>query len=245
MAKVRISAIIFLIIELFLYYLILTAGGDVLVYSSFFSIVGCFLYALFWGKDRLFIAGLACTVGADFCLVVLSPVRRLWGMVFFLVAQSLYALRLHRNRPNRTLLIARGVLSVLAILVTFLVLKRNTDWLSIISIYYYVNLIMNIIVSFTQFRQNRLLPMGLVCFLLCDTVIGLQVAAGAYLPISEGNWLHDLIFMDFNLAWFFYLPSQITLALTATKHAKAFPLGGRCPEGADEGYAAGFSKHFR
>ena len=209
--------IIFLIAELFLYYLILTAGGDVLVYSSFFSIVGCFLYALFWGKDRLFIAGLACTVGADFCLVVLSPVRRLWGMVFFLGAQSLYALRFHWNRPNRGLLIARGILTALAIIVTAMVLKGSTDALAIVSMCYYVNLIMNIIVAFTQFGGNKLLPVGLVLFLLCDTVIGLQVAAGAYLPIYEGSWLHDLIFMDFNLAWFFYLPSQIIIALNATK----------------------------
>lgn len=215
--KLHFPLCIFLFIELFLYYLILTAGGDLLVYSSFISIVICFLYALLIGKDRLFIGGLACTVGADFCLVICSPVQRLWGMVFFLVAQSLYAIRLHLNGPNRGLLIGRGILTMLAVTVTFIVLKGGTDALAVVSMCYYVNLIMNIVAAFTQFRGNRLLPIGLVLFLLCDTVIGLQVAAGTYLPIAEGSWLYELIFMNFNLAWFFYLPSQVIIALNSSK----------------------------
>lgn len=214
--KSRIPLGIFLTVELILYYFILTASGDLLVYSSFFAIVVCFLYALIWRQDWLMIGGLACTVGADFCLVVLSPIQQLWGMVFFLGAQSLYALRLHRNQPNRGILIARGTLSVAAIAVTCLVLKEKTDSLALVSMCYYVNLILNLAAACCQYRQNRLLPFGFLCFLLCDTVIGLQVAAGGYLPILPGSLLHSLIFPAFNLAWFFYLPSQVILSITAS-----------------------------
>jgi hypothetical protein len=48
-------------------------------------------------------------------------------------------------------------------------------------------------------------------------VIGLQVAAQGYLPIEEGTLLHRILFMNFNLSWFFYLPSQVLIALTSTK----------------------------
>ena len=50
--------------------------------------------------------------------------------------------------------------------------------------------------------------------MLCDTVIGLQVASGAYLPIAEGSILYRIIFMDFFLSWFFYLPSQVLITLS-------------------------------
>ena len=66
-------------------------------------------------------------------------------------------------------------------------------------------------------RGNLLVGSSYVSILLCDTVIGLQVAAGGYLPIGEGSLLHKIIFMDFFLSWFFYLPSQILIALSATR----------------------------
>lgn len=208
--------------EAFLYGIILTSGGDLLVYSCFSSIVICFVHALIHVKqgDKLLIAGLACTVMADLCLVVWSPVQRLWGMVFFLAAQSLYAIRLHRQIRSNALLIIRISLTVIALAVTMIVLKDATDALALVSLCYYANLIMNIVTAFTDFRSNKLLSIGFVLFLLCDTVIGLQVACGGYLPIEDGSLLHQIIFMPFNLAWFFYLPSQVLISLSAKKHGK-------------------------
>ena len=54
---------------------------------------------------------------------------------------------------------------------------------------------------------------ALVLFLLCDTVIGLQVMGGMYLPIDDGSLLSRILYPGFNLAWLFYLPSQVLLAL--------------------------------
>lgn len=215
--KQQINLWAFLLVELILYYFILTAGGTTLVVSSFVSILLCFLYSLtdLRNRDAFFIGALACTVGADFCLVVCSPIEQLWGMVFFLTAQTLYAIRLHRSCTSKPLLPVRVVLILCAGAVTVLILKQKTDALALISLAYYANLIMNIVVSLTLFRQNRLLPIGFVLFLLCDTVIGLQMACGVYLPISESSLLYRIIFIDFNLAWFFYLPSQVLIALSS------------------------------
>lgn len=211
----------FLLLELVLYILILTAGGDLLVISSYGAIVICFLYALanLDRGNRLLAAGLACTVAADFFLVVCSPIQQLWGMVFFLAAQTLYAVMLHRQHKSKPLLFLRILLSAVAITVTFAVLRDKTDILALISICYYANLIMNIAAAFSRFRENRLLAVGFVLFLLCDTVIGLQVASGGYLPIRENSLLYKILFVDFNLSWFFYLPSQVCIALSC-KYAR-------------------------
>lgn len=218
-------SVAFLIVEAFLYGIILTSGGDLLVYSCFSSIVICFVHALIHLKqgDKFLIVGLACTVMADLCLVVWSPVQRLWGMVFFLAAQSLYAIRLHRQIRSNALLIIRISLTVVALAVTVIVLKEATDALALVSLCYYANLIMNIVTAFADFRSNKLLSIGFALFLLCDTVIGLQVACGGYLPIEDGSLLHQIIFMPFNLAWFFYLPSQVLISLSAKNTASKLP----------------------
>ena len=214
--KIPIGTWFFLLAEAVLYYLILTTGGSVLVYSSFLAIVLCFAHVLVHFKtcDKFILAGLACTVMADYCLVICSPIEQLWGMVFFLIAQSMYAAKLHLARKNSRLLALRIALIVFALIVTVLVLAEKTDPLAIVSLCYYANLIVNIIVAFTLFQRNKLFPVALVLFLLCDTVIGLQVASGTYLPFQEGSVLYKIIFMDFNLSWLFYLPSQVLISLS-------------------------------
>lgn len=210
---------LFLAVELILYILILTTGGNILVASSYAAILLCFLYALLHWQDsnRFIIVSLACTVMADFFLVVCSPIQQLWGMRFFLVTQTLYAVMLHLSAGNKKLLIARGFVILLALAVTFAVLQEKADALAVISLCYYANLILNIITAFTIFSTSRLFPIALVLFALCDTIIGLQVASNAYLPLSENSLLYRIIFMDFNLSWFFYLPSQVMIALSAKK----------------------------
>lgn len=212
----------FLIISCTLYYFILTAGGTLLTATSYAAIALCFLYALFRRRNFWIIAGLACTLGADFFLVVCSPIQQLWGMVFFLGAQSLYAAMLHISRPGKPLLFIRLALIAIAEAITVAVLTDKTDPLAVISICYYVNLIFNIVMAFMQFRSFRLFAIGLVFFLLCDTVIGLQVMAGGYLPIPEDSALHSIIFAPFNLAWLFYLPSQVLISLSSRT---TFPRG--------------------
>lgn len=74
---------------------------------------------------------------------------------------------------------------------------------------------MDLIHAVWNWRGGKLLPLAFALFLLCDTVIGLQVASMGYLLIPEGSWVYRLIFSGWNLAWAFYLPSQVLLALHA------------------------------
>ena len=211
--KQNIALAVFLAIQSILYYFILTAGGQALVVTSYLAIVLCFLFSLQGIRFAPFVVGgLACTAGADFCLVICDPIQQLWGMVFFLGAQSLYAFHLHRSKKNNILLLARIILTAAAVILTFAFLREKADALAVISVAYYANLIMNIIAAFSQWNKNKLLPIAFVLFLLCDTIIGLQVAAGGYLPIPEDSWLHNLLFNGFNTSWMFYLPSQVLIA---------------------------------
>lgn len=216
--KLPVLTLVFLLFELVLYYFILTAGGKVLVYSSFLSIVLCFVHLLLHIKtcDKFILAGLGCTVLADFCLVLCSPIQQLLGMIFFLFTQSFYAARLHGDDRRKPLLWVRLMLILAALGITVLVLRDKTDALALVSLCYYANLIFNLIMAFLRFKADKLFLIALLLFLLCDTVIGLQVACGTYLPISEGSLLYRIIFMPFNLSWFFYLPSQVLISLRGT-----------------------------
>lgn len=206
----------FLLAEAVLYYFIMTAGGETLKYCCFASVVLCFIYSLPFLRISPYItAGLGLTVGADFFLVLCSASARLWGMVFFLGVQSAYAVYLHRALRRPSLITVRICLAVLAVAVTVAVLGKRTDPLALVSLCYYAFLAVNILCACLRFRSGRLFALGLVLFLLCDTVIGLQVAAEGYLPIAEDTWLYGLIFSGFNLAWFFYLPSQVLIALSS------------------------------
>ena len=207
---------VFLSIESILYILILAVPAAPLAVCCYLSIVSCFVFALLLRRPGtgLFLGGLACTLCADFFLVVMNPIQQLWGMVFFLAAQLLYAAALHSQKPCKWLLFLRLGFTFLAAGLCVVILGNGTDLLAVVSVCYYANLIVNILAAFSQWQQSKLLPIGLVLFLLCDTVIGLQVAAGGYLSIPESSWLYRLIFSGFNLAWFFYLPSQVLIVLS-------------------------------
>ncbi len=209
----------FLGIESVLYILLLFGGGQVAVISSFASIVLCFLYTLIGCKNNslLAIGAMACTVGADFCLVICSPRQQLWGMVFFSAVQILYAIRLHRLVKYKVLLYVRLALILLVEGIAAMVLGDGLDALAVISVCYYVNLVMNAVAAFCAVRQIPLMGVALLLFIACDTLIGLQVAMDGYLPIGEGSWLYRLLTVDFNLPWVFYLPSQVLLALNKKK----------------------------
>ena len=212
------ASVVFLSIEAFLYALILTVGGILLVISSFGAILLCFLFSLLHFKqgNRWIILALSFTVFADFFLVLLSPMQQLWGMVCFLCVQTVYAVMLTKERSVRSVLFSRVGTLCAALLCVFLVLGEKTDLLAVISLIYYATLILNIVHAFFIPRRC-IFAVALILFLLCDTVVGLQVAAGGYLPISEGSFLYQILFSGFNLAWFFYLPSQVLIALCSRR----------------------------
>ena len=140
------------------------------------------------------------------------------AMICFSITQICYFLRLYFNQSSqkeKTIhLIIRSFFSILIIIITFIVLKENTDFLSVISTFYYINLIINIIYAFKQKNQSLLFPIGLLLFACCDLQVGLNVLNSSYINIENNPIISFIVNPPFNLAWLFYVPSQTLIALS-------------------------------
>lgn len=182
-------------------------------------ILACLCCAVLAERSRQYAftqAALVCTVCADFFLVWSQPIKQLPAMAFFLCAQTAYAARLYLlavKTERRVQLISRVALCAVIVIVTLAVLGQNADALAIVSMLYYAQLFLNVVFAFAKFRSRAVLAIGFLLFLLCDTVIGLDLING-YLPIPPDALLYKIIRPGFNLAWVFYLPSQVLLSLS-------------------------------
>ena len=221
---------LFLAAELGLYIIILffpsvLHKADFIGISLACAFALCFLKPTF--PNVLLNVGLVATVCADVFLVLLSPPltypKQVAGVAFFSITQIAYCIYLlfteQRKSVRRTHWIVRGAAVVVAEIVLCIVLKENVDLLSVLSLFYVANLAVNVAFAFAQGKKGILLGVGLTLFLCCDLFVGFSVAIGSYIQIAETSWLYKLVFSDFNLVWFFYLPSQTILAIcTAMKH---------------------------
>lgn len=166
--------------------------------------------------DFLFTAiALFGTLMADLFLVVIEPMHQLPAMIFFSVTQLAYFARILTNTKNKTVLvthiITRCTLSVIAVAATAAVLGSKTDAVALVSLFYFANLIVNVVFAFVNFKRDCVLAIGLLLFLLCDFFVGMSMM-GDYIAVNEGSILYFLAHPGFNAAWLFYVPSQALLA---------------------------------
>ena len=215
---------LFALIELALAFAVHLVSRKLFRYFAYFSILLSLIYALFLFCERadymLTLTGLICTAFADYFLVLIEVPRQIPAMLFFTVTQiSYFALLYMRDNEQRRLHLAtRGVLVSIFLVLTVLVLGEKTDLLSIISIFYFSNLLVNIIWAFTRFRESSLFAIGLLLFAMCDVCVGLSVMSSSYIPIPEGTILDFLANPPINLAWVFYIPSQTLIALSLAEN---------------------------
>ncbi len=220
--------VIFLVAEIVFTVLAQTLSGTAMQAVEYTSICLCFVFALVFIATKKFnfiiVLGLLFTLGADACLVLNIPPKQGPGMVFFSIAQIIYAVYLMidaKRALNIASIIVRVIGSALIVLITFLVLKDKFDFVSAISMFYIFNLVINIIFAFIQFKKHKLFAIGLVFFVLCDIFIGLACANGVYFTISN---LTISKMISGNIAWLFYIPSQTLIALsTAFNNKKEAP----------------------
>ena len=210
--------VIFLVAELVFTVLAQTLSGTAMQAVEYISICWCFVFALIFVTTKKYnfviLLGLLFTLGADACLVLNIPPKQAPGMVFFSIAQIIYAIYLMLDAKrviNIASIIVRVIGSALIVLITFFVLKDKFDFVSAISMFYIFNLIINIVFVFIQFKKHRLFAIGLVFFVLCDIFIGLACANGVYFTISN---LTISKMISGNIAWLFYIPSQTLIALS-------------------------------
>lgn len=219
----RIGAVaLFATVEIYLSYLIQTVSGRACNTVSYLSVALAAVFAL--GtllfcrtlSDNLIRLGLGFTLIADYCLVLAEPTRELWGVVVFCFTQACYFLALlieERERRTRIIHIAvRIALIAVVIPAAFAVLGNDTDALAVWSVFYYANLVCNMIFAFADFRRRGAFALGLLSFALCDVTLGLAFLGDAYLNSPPGSFLYEIGHTGLNLPWVFYVPSQTLIA---------------------------------
>ncbi len=218
---------IFLVLELIAYILIFTASSMVVAYAMWGSIILAFVYTLTLCKrykNEWIVLALFTTIFADYFLIVVNPRQQAIAMTFFLMTQINYAVWILMEEKDLRHRISHAIIhatiSVLAVVITCIVLQDKVDYLSVISVVYFANLIINFILSCVHFRYNWIFSIGLLLFLCCDIVVGLNCAIGVYIDIASTSILYKIAFAPFNLAWVFYLPSQVLIACSSLQHKR-------------------------
>ncbi len=219
------ATVLFISFEFVLFVLILWGKTDQTAELEFGAVVIAAVFASLCLTEAphqiLTAVALGCTVVADFCLEILQPMQQTYAMIFFLMVQICYAIRLFlllkTNRWRVINLVLRVVFSLIAVIITISVLRDKFDVLSCLSILYYTNLILNVVLASAEFPRAPLLASGLWLFLCCDTFVGLQCAADVYLNIPAESILGRIIFAPFNFAWFFYIPAQVLIVTSMLK----------------------------
>ena len=223
---------LFLAVELGLYIVILFFY-EAIPYPDFIGIAIAVAFSLCFFHptlpNLLLNVGLLATLGADVFLVLLDHENydyQVIAMLFFSITQLSYFVYLFltekRSKIRNLHIAVRGGAILAAETAMLLVLKENTDALSVLSLFYIANLAVNGIFAYAQGKKVRLFAIGLTLFLCCDLFVGFTVAIGNYIPAAESSLLYRIVFSDFNFVWFFYLPSQVCISLyTALRRRQA------------------------
>lgn len=190
----------------------------------FLSIVFCFGFVLIKKPSREGIIWIRIaflfTVAADFFLTLLSQ-NQILGTGLFACAQLAYAIFLYdaENKNAWPFLAIRLFIISASLLLGYFVLRENLDLLAIISLFYFSNLLINMIHALFQIKRNPLFFIGLCLFICCDILVGLSNGEN-YLHYTRDSIWGFFVYFPFNLTWMFYLPSQVLIALSSVSIKK-------------------------
>jgi len=166
--------------------------------------------------------GLTFTLLADTFLVLIQSQQTL-AMFLFAFAQICYFVVLYflnQNKKQLQLSLAlRGGLFIALSLIAWIVLNSAFSLLVFISMFYFSNLFFNVIFSGINIKKSPLLFCGFLLFIMCDILIGLQVLT-TIIPVPVLENILSYLNSYFDLAWIFYLPSQLLITLSSIIYAK-------------------------
>lgn len=214
---------IYLVIQLILAFLSQNPNESIDYIACYICVVLSFLvcFCFFEKSNKYFFTQLALlfTVVADYFLVILDEYYLL-AMSVFICAQICYAIKIYfdleTKKEKKIYLIIRGSLALLAILLPFIVLKEDADLLTIISVNYYVLLIISMIYAFIISKNNKynlIFAIGLLLFVCCDFFVAIGNFE-SYFDISKESIIYKITYHDINFSWVFYVPSQALLGIS-------------------------------
>lgn len=217
-----IVAFLFLISEAVLLTLIVIFKIPNTKYYCYLSVLLCFIIASIFVRTNkynyIILIALFFTLMADLFLVLIEKeIYKLPAMCIFLFAQISYAIYITIQLSKAKIFVFtlfRIGLMILLVFIIWIVLKNKIDLLSIISICYFINLVINFISICFVFKNNFFLTLGLLLFILCDITTGLIVGQGTYFNLRVGSLLYQYINLPINLIWLLYIPSQTLISLS-------------------------------
>lgn len=217
---IKVTSFIIIMSCLYFYFLFINKESNREHNIKFFGICLCFLFSFIIKKDKfdtwLVRMALLFTVISDWLLVIEGKYY-IAALITFTFTQIFYAIRIWFNEPkknkNTEHIIIRIILIVFFILIIRFLVGIELDLLLIITVIYFSNLLINLILSAINIRKNFIFPIGLLLFILCDIMVGLNNISD-YIDINEASFFNSLINNAAFIAWVFYFPSQAILALS-------------------------------
>lgn len=189
--------------------------------------LACIFVIINYQKSKfafLMILALINTVIADTFLsgLALFDEAQFVAMCFFMVVQVCYFIIIYdRHKSINAKIIhavIRAIMSIVAVVLTIVVLGDKCNALVIIAMLYFANILLNLIYSFVQIKHSILLAIGLLLFVLCDICIGLHVIDTTMMTIPPTSILYPIVHSGVNLAWVFYVPAQTLLAISTKEN---------------------------
>lgn len=183
----------------------LTGRGGLTIPFKYGGILLCLGYALLCaskGGDWLAPAALALTAGADWFLLVRGS-RLILGVGLFLCVQTVYLLRLRRAGAGSGCMLRSGLALAAGLAVYALGMASP---LNLLAALYFSQLLSNTALAWTlKGKRWRTFALGLTLFIGCDLCVGL------FNTLPQGSPLYPAALVGM---WFFYLPSQVLIALS-------------------------------
>ncbi len=197
----------------------------------------CFCYALLCaGKSTFYLlqAALFFTAISDLFILILD--YYFFGVLTFILAQELYSLRLvlidngakigeapvRQGRKQGIAYLRRILLQLTVSFVVCLLLGLagvKLEGLLMISIFYFICILTNVISAFTLVRHqtgnrgNLIYALGMLLFLLCDINVGIFNLSGF---ISMNGEAYAVLYtVSSILMWTFYAPAQVLIAISS------------------------------
>ena len=157
--KEFLSVFSFVFVEFLLWILIIfKSAGPIYQFSSILvAVIFSCVFINKAPKNIITSIALIFTALADFCLVIAEPIKQIPGMLFFSAVQLAYAVRIYneedlQERKKLHFYTRIGTLVLLEALI-LIVLENEADLLSLITTFYFANLITNTLLALLS-RKN-------------------------------------------------------------------------------------------
>lgn len=224
--KKSIPLILFILIHLILYlfiYAFKIITGKTETIADYIVVISCFLFSLVYfiikrnSNTIIFVIAFLFTILADTNLLILDDNYEL-GILAFIIVQFAYFWYILKNmytKDNYSYLIAIRLITIVIGVIASLIVQ--TDKLLVCLVIIYIsNLVINLIISIIPRKRNLLFSLGLFLFLLCDICVGCYNIGDIIdiIDISNTSLFYKIANLPFNIAWLFYHPSQVLLAIS-------------------------------